>query len=151
MITPPLIKARPGLLTLSGATLTLTVPTSLIPCEVYLWFRRDGTVDREYSSGGVTQLSSTTDWINPDYQHAAVGDGYEVRYVDSPTTAFDSDPAVGVNNWVDISTDRKFGYTRSSVGSDDSGGFITFELRRANASAAQATGEYSFHAEVITI
>ena len=151
IIRIPAIITPPSQLTLSGATLDTTVLTGQSPLEVYLVFNRDGTIDREYTwagGGSVTQLSSATDWINPDRQHATVGDGYEVRYVDTPATTFDSDPAGGVNNWVDISADRKFGYVRAGIGADSSGGFITFEIRPVGASSARATGEYSIRAEI---
>ena len=149
MIFLPAVAAKPAVVTLSGATISEAVVPALTSARSYIWFNRDGTFDTEERVDGRVQANSTTDWIDPNHQHATVGDGFEIRYVDTPTTAFDTDDAGRINTWVALSADRQFGYERFSTGTSSSG-LITFEIRRVGGSTI-TTGEYSMSATMLTI
>ena len=112
------------------------------PSEAKIIFRRDGTIDKETNAGGVVQIDTDTDWIASGLRSATVGDGYEVRYVTSPTDAFTTDDLGGLNNWTAISSDLTVGYGPASNTTLSSGN-VTFEIRIGSSGNAVTSGVYS--------
>ena len=151
IITLKPVIARPGIVTMTGIAISEAVVPALTSARSYIWFNRDGTFDTEERVDGRVQQFTTTDWIDANHRSATVGDGFQVRYVDAPASAFTTDAAGGVNNWVTISSDCQFGYEKFSTGTLSTGGYITFEIRRVGGSGAIATGEYSMSATMTTI
>ena len=127
--------------TLSGQTIT-DIQASPTDAQAKVIFNTDGTVDQN-DAGVVTQIDAGTDWIIPN---AAAGDGtgYEVGFTGTPTDAFTTEAAVE-DAWVDLSTNRTWGYDTSSDQTLESGN-ITFRIRRVGSDIILATGTYNLTA-----
>ncbi len=123
-----------GVVTLSGASISDTFAAT---CAVGVTFKSDGTVTKGTTSGGTTQLSSTTDWIRPVISPGS----YTVRaHVASGTSpagdSLDTDLA--------LSSDR--GWTLTQIASGNKSCSLTITIKLGGTTVASAT--YSLSATV---
>lgn len=110
-------------------------------------FNTDGTIDKlTGNTPDVIQIDASTDWIRPN--SAAGGASWEIRFVTTPTDAFDIQSAVK-DTWIDISSNRTWGYQQVGIGTKTSGN-ITFEIRIVGSNITFDTGVYTFDAQVTT-
>jgi len=113
---------RGAALALSGEVISHTAsdPTQ---ARAHVIFNSDGTVDKR-EGGTITQLDTGTDWIIPN---DAADTLYEVRYTGLTGTAFGVS-AANADVWIDLSSNRTWGYTNTTNGTTDTGD-ATFEIR----------------------
>ncbi len=99
-------------------------------------FRADGTLDKDGSLSGVTQIRVATDWVIPNLKNS----GYEVRLLSGHGGTTFNVEAAAEDTWVDLSADRTWRHDRVTSGTDT--GTYTFEIRLGSAGAAIETGDF---------
>ena len=128
-------------LSLSGEAIANVVADPAVS-RAQIVFNTDGTIDKLLgNTSTLTQIDVATDWIIPNVSAGS----HEVRFVTTPTDAFSIASAVK-DTWITISSNRKWGFQQSGIGTLTSGN-ITFELRPVNGGPT-VTGVYTFDAQV---
>lgn len=128
----------PGVVTLSGETISPPTVGSGVPPRGEIVFRTDGTVDM-IENGSTSQIDTATDWIIPN---SRANDSYDVRYTSQSGDIFTAE-ASAEDAWIDLGTDRVYSLTRVPIGTSTN--TVTFEIRN-NAGTTVASTVYVIEA-----
>ena len=128
----------PGVVTLSGETISPPTVASGTPPRGEIVFRADGTVDK-IENGATSQIDTATDWIFPN---SRASDKYDLRYTSQSGDIFTAE-ASAEDTWIDLGTDRIYTLTRIPVGTSTN--TVTFEIRN-NAGTTVASTVYVIEA-----
>ncbi len=114
-----------GVVTVSGETGISSVGAGNQTVRVD--FLQDGTIDKFETQSGSTQLDVATDWIIPN---TGADSTFDVRHISPTGDPFDIS-AAAVNVWVNLGSNRSWGYidTDPSAFAIQNGG-ATFQIRK---------------------
>lgn len=128
-----------GIVTVSGRVIADAV-SDPDDAEVRLRFNSDGTVDTYTSSGGYSQIDSTTDWIIPN---AFASGLYEIRATNNSASP-DSGPAFG--SWHTLDSNREWIWTQTAPGNKNID--VDIEIRYGSGNPLDS-GNYSGSVSVV--